>query len=269
MSSTLRIEASRLFWAHPNAYFVVEAYWLLDGGYPGYTCWDMGFLDHVQNVEIQWDAGTQNTICPRPDGRMEIQQDRITTFWTSFTQRFPNAKRVLVNYTEESPIWWKDTKPVIRPLRILMQSCPPELEVYVQVLEEQPLLVDPSTIAPSTKKKWQRSVYQPSAGSVWAKVELNGVRNTILMPMKRFDGPVGESEQLKYKYSQILLQKYALWPLMVEVVARQNFDGGNDDSFSYPSFARDEHFTKAVAWIVMQPSRILERGGNLKSCPTK
>ena len=62
VSSGLRTEASKLFWAHPNAYFLVEAQWLLDGGYPGYTHSDLAFLANVQNVQVDYRVGAQNTI---------------------------------------------------------------------------------------------------------------------------------------------------------------------------------------------------------------
>jgi hypothetical protein len=88
-------------------------------------------------------------------------------------------------------------------------------------------------------------MYQLVAGSVWVENESNKDRNTILMPMKRFNGPVGEFERLQYEQSRIFLLKYALWPLMVEAVARDHFKGRKHDSFSCPSPGCDAHFAKA------------------------
>jgi hypothetical protein len=121
VSSTLRPEASKLFWANSKAYFHVDAYQLLDGGYPAYTYWDLGFLDHVQNVEIEYDSGTDNRrLCPDPHGRREFQQDPILTFWNSFKKTFPNAMRVIFNDSADPPTWWKDEEPVTPPLRALL-----------------------------------------------------------------------------------------------------------------------------------------------------
>lgn len=53
-SPVIRKEASKLFWANPNAYFPVPAYWLLEGGYPGFAWWDSNFQDCVRNVEIEF-----------------------------------------------------------------------------------------------------------------------------------------------------------------------------------------------------------------------
>jgi hypothetical protein len=80
VSSALRADASKLFWANPSAYFLVDAYWLLDRGYPGYQCSDLTFLQNVQNVEIEYEPSTNNDIWPRLGEEMAIRQDRITTF---------------------------------------------------------------------------------------------------------------------------------------------------------------------------------------------
>jgi hypothetical protein len=103
-------------------------------------------------------------------------------------------------------------------------------------------------MAPSTNKKWQRSVYLPVAGSMWEDVESNSYRNTIMMPMKGFHGAVGEFERIKYDCSRILLQRWALWPLMVEAVARHHFKSGRNNSFPCPSLGCNAHFTKTVEW---------------------
>jgi hypothetical protein len=63
-SPSLRTEASKLFWALPNASFLIQASWLLDGGYPGYTYIELPFLHHVQKVEIEYSFRDEETICP-------------------------------------------------------------------------------------------------------------------------------------------------------------------------------------------------------------
>jgi hypothetical protein len=250
VSSTLRREASKLFWANSKAYFHVDAYWLLEGGYPAYTYWDLSFLDHVQNVEIEYEAHADTTIYPYHDGGKELQQDTITTFWNSFKKTFLNAKRVIINSCMEDSAWLENDEPVTPPLRALMQACPPGVEAYVLIVEEQRPFMDTSLPAPLTRTKWQRSMYQLVAGSVWVENGSNKDRNTILMPMKKFNGPVGEHERLQYDESRILLQINALWPLMLEVVARDHVKGRKRDSFSCPSHRCDAHFAKAVEWIV-------------------
>jgi hypothetical protein len=249
VSQSLRLEASKLFWSDPNMYFFVEAYWLIGGGYPGHTCWDLGFLACVQGVEIEFDSGTINDLCPRPDGKVEIQQDRIADFWSTFQRRFPNAKRVLISYPYKPAVWWKDAEPVLEPLRVVVQACPPGVEAQAFVLEEQPLSAGASAAPLHAQRSWQHSIYQPTASNVWAKIETRRHHKTILAPTKQFNGPVGRFKGLKHKYAMISLQVWALWPLMIEAMARRHFNGRKDDLFPCPSPRCTTHFAVAKEWI--------------------
>jgi hypothetical protein len=51
---SLRTEAPKLFWTMPNASFLIQASWLLDGGYPGFTYIELSFLQYVKRVEIEY-----------------------------------------------------------------------------------------------------------------------------------------------------------------------------------------------------------------------
>jgi hypothetical protein len=194
LSSALRIEASKLFWANPDAYFLVHAHWLLDGGHSGYTDCDLSFLSHVQNVEIEYD--NDNDICPLHDDVMKVQQELITTYWKSFEKRFPNAKRVLVNQNWESRRTNK-TEPVPQALRILIQYCPPKIEALAFIVEESPTMSTSTTVL--SMEKWQRSLYRRSAGDVWTRVETARRHKTILMPIKHFHRPVSAFFEIRHE----------------------------------------------------------------------
>lgn len=202
VSSTLRIEASKIFWAAPDTYFYTEDWRLLEGGsHPDHICHDLPFLAHVQNVEVEYHDGADNKIgplrkfVPGEPRIMDIRHDLVRDFWKSLKKRFPNVKRVVINKHWESPPHRKDTKPVLWCLEILVRSCPPEIEASAFILEEKSLLIDASTTTPRLKK-WQRPLYQPTADGGWEKVSSDWNRKTILMPMKRFQGLVGEFERL-------------------------------------------------------------------------
>src|SRR5690242_9293647 len=93
-SSRLRKEASKLFWGKEDAYFLVEAHWLVDKAYPGQSMWDMAFLANVQHVEVEYQARISQEICVRRDGICDIQHNLVDAFWTSLKGRFPNVKKV-------------------------------------------------------------------------------------------------------------------------------------------------------------------------------
>ncbi|KAH6876245.1 hypothetical protein BKA58DRAFT_381281 [Alternaria rosae] len=248
VSSTLRVEASKLFWADPTRFFLVKADWLLDGGYPGYTCYDLAFLKHVQQVEIKYLPRNDDAICPQEDGAVLVRYDLITTFWRSFTQRFPNATRVIINQNWTTPPCWQDTYPVAQPVRMLISSCPPGLEISALILEQVPFAVN-SGVMPAAER-WYRSLYQATADGGWAGTRLNRLPVTVLMPTKRLDGPVGEFKALGHRCTSVLLKRNALWPLIIEAIDRHYFDGTKDDPFFCPFPSCSARFARAGEWTI-------------------
>lgn len=249
-SPVIRKEASKLFWANPNAYFPVPAYWLLEGGYPGFAWWDSNFQDCVRNVEIEFHSGSDRYICPQPDGKVEIRQDRITAFWNTLRQRFPKAKKVLINLNQRIPSWWEDAEPVPLPLRVLLYACPLDIKAFALVLEEKrlPANTGNTTLVPTTQ--WHRSLYQPKAGGKWERTELSRSHRTVLMPPKQFQGPVGVFQELEYKGLRTSLKRTGLWPLMVQALDEHYFSHRQDNVLLCPSYGCNACFTKAGEWTI-------------------
>jgi hypothetical protein len=137
VSSKLRIEASKVFWAKQNAYFLVEAQWLLEEAYPGYTLSYVAFTTQVQNVAVQYRPLASRTICPRPDGILNIQRSRITGFWAALRQRFPIVKKVILNRTEESASSEDDKEPFTMALQLLLEACLHDIECSVLIFEKR------------------------------------------------------------------------------------------------------------------------------------
>lgn len=160
VSSCIRAEASKLFWAYPGAFFVVEAAWLLGGGHPSYTNSNLEFLASVQNVQVNYWGGTDDMICPLRNEIVEIRQDRIADFWKMFTQRRPRAKRVVVNQYWLSAPWREETQRVPRALQLLVQSS--QIASSAFIVEEADVPAGPNATATSAKQ-WQRAVYQRRA----------------------------------------------------------------------------------------------------------
>lgn len=248
VSSTLRTEASKLFWANPGAYFVVDANWLLDGGYLGYQCCDIAFLQNVQNVEVEYEPSTNNDIWPRFIGNKKIRQDRIITFWDSITRRFPQAKSVVINQNGEPGIWGGvDTVPP--PLQALVEACPHTIKICVLVSERQSLSSAETSTGIQTVSTWQRATYRFEPSRTWTKLESRHSQ-TVLLPISPFDGLVGRFEVLKQRCLRIQLQQYGLWPLAIEALDRYHFDSGKNDPFACPWQECNAYFDKAGAWTV-------------------
>ncbi len=224
VSSTLRAEASKLFWANPNAYFLVEAEWLLEGGYPAWALWDMAFAASVQNVEIEYDDTIPGTICPMVDFEITVRQDRVTAFWHTFTQRFPAAKNVIIQFPRLSPLrpWSQDIHTHRRPLEVLVQSCPPSINITAMI-QEQAYPKDESKPVLSKNGNPQGSLYQLAEGGDWVKAASQAHHRTVLMPAKVFSGPVGKWRKIHHDSIRNNLRQHALFPLMVEAVLQKYY----------------------------------------------
>lgn len=251
VSSKLRIEASKLFWAKENAYFLVESQWLLNEAYPGDSFWDMAFPARVQNVEVEYSPETSNEICLRQDeGGVEIQRNLITAFWVTLKRRFPSVTRVILNQNEENTRPMYKNEPFPPALQLLVRACPTEIKVSVLFLEKkkQEVLDRAETIDWRTAT-WQRSQFWQTSSGEWDKRKPDECRQTILMPPKQFRGPVGQFGELQYQcYKRIPLQRYGLWPLMVEALDRHYFDEGRNEAFSCLLPSCTAYFSLAGDW---------------------
>jgi hypothetical protein len=248
VSSTLRPEASKLFWANPSAYFLIDAHWLLEGGYPGYQCCDSAFLQNVQNVEIEYEPSMNNDIWPKFDGRMEVRQDRIAAFWDSVKRRLPQVKRIVINQNGEPGVW-RGSDAVPLPLQVLMQARPCTVQISALVLEKHFHPGPGTNTETQARPSWRRSIYQLTASHTWEKVESRHSK-TILLPVKRFDGLVGRFEALKQRCLRIELQQYSLWPLAIEALDRHHFNNRNNKPFVCPQPECKAYFNKAGEWTV-------------------
>jgi hypothetical protein len=245
VSSKLRTEASKLFWAKENAYFWVEGQWLLDEGYPGQSFWDMAFLANVRNVEVEYSLTTNARIGERWDGTLEVKSHMIETFWATLKAKFPNAKKVILNHNQEIISLEEKPEPFPLPLQLLFRACPEDLESSVLFLEK----TSQPTAKPWRTGTWQRSVSQRAERDGWDKSKPDKSRQTILMPPKQFKGPVGSYSELVYQlYHKIRLQRFGLWPLMVEALDRHHFDMGRNESFSCPFSSCTACFGQAGQW---------------------
>lgn len=249
-SAGLRIEASKLFWARQDAYFLVEARWLLENAYPGCTFWDMAFLPYVQNVEVEYTPDLDSTICPRDDETIYIKQDCIDLFWDSLKRRFPKVKRVVLNYN--SPKQWEDENELFPlALQLLLKASPRDIKSSTLCMEE--VLTPPDASATNRRTvTWRRAVFQPSTIlGLWDEREPDKFRKTVMMPPRHFRGPVGQFRKFQYLcYTKIPLQRFGLWPLMVEAIDRHYFDAGRNRSFTCPLSSCMTRFYKAGAWSI-------------------
>ena len=71
------------------------------------------------------------------------------------------------------------------------------------------------------------------------------------MPPKQFKGPVGHYMRLRYQaHKKIPLQRFGLWPLMIEALDCYHFDGVRDQPFSCPLSGCVAYFNEGGEWSV-------------------
>lgn len=191
VSSTLRAEASKLFWAKSDTYFLVDADWLLRGGYPGYTHDDISFLAAVENIQVDYHEGSEDFIYPICDGVVEVRQDKITAFWSSLVKRCPRAKRVIINQCWASPSQRREKDSVPQSLRTLIDSCPANIKSYAFIVEEKVTWPSDGDKTVGNRQRWQRSVYGKCSSQGWVKIKSRQDWETVLAPAKRFNRPIG------------------------------------------------------------------------------
>ncbi|KAI9698343.1 MAG: hypothetical protein M1820_007505 [Bogoriella megaspora] len=249
VSSALRVEAARLFWANPNSYYVVECRWLLKGGFPGNTCYDLSFLTHVQNIEVEFKHGSDDGLYPARDDTMLVQHGAAGTFWKALKKRFPNVRRVIINQIWQEWAFWEDLGFDSCGPQILVESCPPEIDVSAFVVEKKGSPIFNGTVYVS-RNRWKRSLCQLTENGEWKNSGSRFGRSKILLPMKRFCGPVGEFKALEYIRKRMCLAEIALGALLIEALDRYHFDEGKSEPFLCPIADCDAFFEMAGEWSV-------------------
>lgn len=130
---------------------------------------------------------------------------------------------------------------------MLIEACPVEIDVLAFVLVVG--YRGCKRTALPVANNWHRVLYQLANDDEWKKVRTSGFeRKTILMPPKRFHGPVGEFEGLKYENRRIQLQRLGLGALTIEALDRHYFDKEDPEPFHCPVSGCDVYFEKAGQW---------------------
>jgi hypothetical protein len=251
----LRTESSKLFWAHPDASFLVYINWLVRGGYPGHTHHDLSFLRYAQNVEVEYGYMHDELWREREVGDLLLPEDMghhdVETIWTALMERCPKLKRVVFNW---KTMYKRDVEggiDVPRDLKALMQACPKGITAEALVMEEREELqwVD-GTYSKFYNVGCRRARYRALGGENWEELEPASHRKVVLVPGKLFHGLVGQFENHGYSVGKLLFQYFALWPLVIEALDRHHFDDGRNSPFECPELECHMMFVKAGEWTI-------------------
>lgn len=164
----------------------------------------------------------------------------------TFRRRFPSAKTVVVNKNWESlSIRYQDDEHISSSLKVLVETCPIDLEISAFVPVEVGRGGGERT-APPVAKNCHRVFYRLADNGEWRETTSSGFeRKTVVMPSKRFYGPVGEFKELLHEQERIQSHLLGLGAVAIEALDRHYFGKENPEPFHCPVSGCDVYFEKA------------------------
>ncbi|KAF2134170.1 hypothetical protein P153DRAFT_363154 [Dothidotthia symphoricarpi CBS 119687] len=219
VSSTMRIEARKLFWSDPDVWYHVDAPWLLAGGFPGPAYHAMNILPYVEQIEVEFDHMTsvlhdsEPSIGEAQSASSWVIEKRICDLWRTLRRRFPRVTHVVVS--ESHPRGAEHTPPC--ELKMVVQMCPLGVTVSASILQRD----DVSCLL--ERNLW-RLAGDASVAGEWEMVYPDWRRQSIILPPKEFRGLVGAYQHIDYQFQRFCSRKWAIPLLLIEARERHHFD---------------------------------------------
>jgi hypothetical protein len=239
-----RTEAEKRFWADPTAFYCLNGFWVCQGGYASEAFHDLDFLARVQRVNVwfdddrmtEWIDGQEYSEYLRlsvidtdryhlknaPEELIQDVDEKARRFWGKLQHLCPRLTQILV--TAGRYRWFPDSTPNIILERIL-RSCPGGIKASVSTRYGYV----PS--APEVEPQWIPCVWRligntknnVESSDTWAPENVDWTPRFILLPPKKFHGPVGSFQRSMFKYHRYLMWKKATEPLCIDAIERHHF----------------------------------------------
>jgi hypothetical protein len=239
-----RSEAEKRFWADPTAFYCLSGTWVFQGGYAGEAFYDLDFLARVEHVNVwfdndrmeEWFYGQNHSrfrflhddnydvhrLKDAPEDLIQDLDEKARRFWGKLQHLCPRLTHILV--TADRGQWFWDSKPDTLLERIL-RLCPGSIKASVSARHGYL----PS--APEVEPQWIPSVWRLTgnmeknfeSSDIWVPENADWTRRFILVPPKRFHGPVGSFQRSLFKYHRYLMWKEATEPLSIDAIERHHF----------------------------------------------
>jgi hypothetical protein len=224
VSSAMRIEAKKIFWSFPEAWYWIKGGWLLAGGLPGHAHHAIDFLDHVEQVEVDfedmdsfwedWEARIRRGHLEELVAPSQGVEDRTRDFWQTLQHRFPRVTNVVVSESNAQRV----NESLPDDLKMIVEMCPAGISVSASFLKN----------AAGCTRRLERSLWRLAGRDAsivgrWEKINPMWTRQSILLPHKDFRGPVGAYQSTHYKAHRYHLQYRAQQLLLIEAIERHHF----------------------------------------------
>lgn len=222
VSSTLRAEAMKLFWANPDVYFYALVDRLLGRNPLPEDCSGPDFRVHVQNVQFTFDFGRRGSRLCGYDLDEETRPGKYAAFWSEFKRMFPSVKRILVDY-DDPMMSIEERGPLFGPLQRLIADCHLDVifHVCLRCKDLEKALVEADIIPLPSWNIRQRESFRVTADCIWVETEPFQYLTPIYMPC-RSSYPMGSSSSAKrtdlhpvqwpcWSCSSLLRRRAAFW----------------------------------------------------------
>ena len=251
VSAALCMEAKKLFWAQPDAWYNVDSNWVEKGCYPGAMPHAMDIMAHVEQVELNFQYvfivadADWNQQDRGPLGRLQLLHD----FWKTLRARFPRVTRVVMSESllDERP------EDALVHLKRLAEMCPASISVWISHLRA----VDSDQGPLIYSRQCERSLLRPirvnhddegKAGVIWETTDPVWTRQIISFPRRRFSGPVGTFCRPKYEALLGESRKQAARLFLLEEIERHHFEDQNEP-FTCPDAQCSDGIKLPGQWV--------------------
>ncbi|KAJ8116081.1 hypothetical protein OPT61_g2412 [Boeremia exigua] len=229
-----RTEAKKLLFLDPEAWYHVDAHWLLRGGHPAHTKHDLEFLACVEqlNVDFGWMyeeiwmteevsrewSGTEEEAVAMAFGAMD---ERIQDFWHTVRYRLPKLKSIILSDDKDRSEAPDDIQLPPDVYRKVGQMCPSHIKIFAYLLQGDGfmqrrmkrklwrLVNNKGAIDTSATQEWQLCADHPSL--------------EIIPPYKAWRGPVGIHEDCYTRVWDIAYMRKAIRVHRIAAMERCHF----------------------------------------------
>ena len=247
-----RTEAKKLLFSDQEAWYHVDAHWLLRGGYPAHTKYDLDFLACVEQLNVdfgwmhertwmtreasrEWGGTEEEAVAIAFGGMDELIQD----FWRTVRYRLPKLKSIILSDDKDRSETPDDIQLPPDVYRKVGQMCPSSINVFVYLLQG-----DGSLRRRMKRKLWRlvnnKGVTNTNTIQEW-QLCTNHPRPDIIPPYKVWRGPVGIYEDCYAKAYDVAFQKAAVRVHRIAAMERCHFYGSHKP-FSCPAAECDAFF---------------------------
>lgn len=193
-SAALCREAKKLFWSDSDAWYRIDANWLLRGGFSGDAHFATDFIRQVQQIEVSFEdmeAFLQLDSSEVEERQVEDRTRRICWFWCILQKTFPKVVRVVMS---------DETARAAESISLSNIQRTAEDGLSVIDLYASVATLDDLNLNLATKSRIRLNTvdgHQDVTESPWA-------RQTIIILPKVWRGPTGEYAEALYHDKQHL-----------------------------------------------------------------